>query len=142
MATTVQEIYYRKIKAMDIESFKDDLRESKLCRDPPDGIADLVSCDGTIVTSLLDKHAPVQKKTITARQRVPWFNKEIKEAKSVRRRCERIWRRAELESHRVNFTRARNRKNHVMERARRDYYFNLINGNDKKKSFSRRPVNC
>lgn len=80
LATTVQEIYYRKIKAMDIESFKDDLRESKFCRDPPGGIADLVSCDGTIVTSLLDKHAPVQKKTITARQRVPWFNNEIKEA--------------------------------------------------------------
>lgn len=132
LATTAEEIYYRKIKAMDIESFKDDLRESKLCRDQPDGIADLVSCDGTIVTSLLDKHASVQKKTITARQRVSWFNNEIKEAKSVRRRYERIWRRAGLESHRVNFTRARNHKNHVMEQARRDYYFNLINGNDKK----------
>lgn len=29
-ATTVEEIYYRKIKAMDIESFQDVLRESKL----------------------------------------------------------------------------------------------------------------
>lgn len=126
-ATTVEEIYYRKIKAIDIESFKDDLRESKLCQDPSDAIADLVSCYGGIMTSLLGKHAPLQKKTITVCQRVPWFNNEIKEAKRVRRRYERIWRRTGLESHRFNFTRARNHMNHVM---RRDYYFNLINGND------------
>ena len=32
------------------------------------------------MTSLLGKHAPLQKKTITVRSRVPWFNNEIKEA--------------------------------------------------------------
>lgn len=82
------------------------------------------------MTSLLDKHAPLQKKTITVRPGFPWFNNEIKEAKRVRRKYERIWRRTGLESHRVNFTRARNHTNHVMEQARRDYYFNLINGID------------
>ena len=30
-ATTLEEICYRKTKAIDIESFKDDLRESRLC---------------------------------------------------------------------------------------------------------------
>ena len=118
-AITVEEIYYCKIKAIDIESFKDDLRESKLCQDPPDAIADLVPCYSSIMTNLLDKHAP------------PWFNNEIKEAKRVLRRYERIWRKTGFESHiRVNFTRARNHTNHVMEQVRRDYYFNLINGND------------
>ena len=142
-ATTKEEIYYRKIKAIDIESFKEDLRESKLCQDPPNVIADLVSCYGSVMTSLLDKHASLQKKTITVRPRVPWFNNEIKEAKRVRRRYERIWRRTGLESHRVNFTRARNHMNHVMEQARHDYYFNLINGTIViKESFSRRPVHC
>ena len=95
-ATTVGEICYRKTKATDIESFKDDLRESRLCQNPPDEIADLVSCYGSAMTSLLDKHAPLQEKTITVRPRVPWFNNKIKEAKRLRRRYERIWRRTGL----------------------------------------------
>ena len=35
-ATTVEEVCYRKTKAIDIESFKDDLRKSRLSQDPPD----------------------------------------------------------------------------------------------------------
>ena len=61
---------------------------------------------------------------------VPWFNNEIKEAKRLRRRNETIRRRTGLESDRVKFIKARNHANHMMEQARRDYYFNLINEND------------
>ena len=129
-ATTVKEVCYRKTKAIDIEAFKDDLRKSRLCQDPPVVLTDLVSCYGSTMTSLLDKHAPLQKKTITVRPRVPWFNNEIKEAKRLRRRNETIRRRTGLESDRVEFIKARNHANHVMEQARRDYYFNLINEND------------
>ena len=129
-ATTVKEVCYRNTKAIDIESFKDDLRKSRLCQDPPDALTDLVSCYGSTMTSLLDKHAPLQKKTITVRRQVPSFNNEIKEAKRLRRQGERIWRRTGLESDRVKFIKARNRTNHAMEQARREYYFNLINEND------------
>ena len=89
-ATTVKEVCYRNTKAIDIESFKDDLRKSRLCQDPPDVLTDLVSCYGSTMTSLLDKHAPLQKKTITVRRQVPSFNNEIKEAKRLRRQGERI----------------------------------------------------
>ena len=89
-ATTIKEVCYRKTKAIDIEAFKDDLRKSRLCQDPPVVLTDLVSCYGSTMTSLLDKHAPLQKKTITVRPRVPWFNNEAKEAKRLRRRNERI----------------------------------------------------
>ena len=89
------------------------------------------------MTSLLDKHAPLQKKTTTVRPWVPWFNNEIKEAKRLRRRNERIRRRTGLESDRVKFIKARNHANHIMEQARGDYYFNLINENycDQRKLF-------
>lgn len=40
--------------------------------------------------SLLDKHAPVMKKTNKVSPRVPWFNDEIKLAKQLRRKEERI----------------------------------------------------
>ena len=80
LATTLKKVCYRKTKAIDIESFKDDLRKSRLCQDRPDALTDLVSCYGSTMTSLLDKHASLQKKTITVRSRVPWFNNKIKEA--------------------------------------------------------------
>ena len=35
-ATTVKEVCYRKTEAIDIKSFKDDLRKSRLSQDPPD----------------------------------------------------------------------------------------------------------
>ena len=54
-ATTVKEVCYRKTKAIDIEAFKDDLRKSRLCQDPPVVLTDLVSCYGSTMTSLLDK---------------------------------------------------------------------------------------
>ena len=50
-ATTVEEICYRKTKAIGIELFKDDLRESRLCQNLPDEIADLVSCYGSTMTA-------------------------------------------------------------------------------------------
>ena len=143
-ATTVTEVCYRKTKAIDIESFKDDLRKSRLCQDPPDALTDLVSCYGSTMTSLLDKHAPLQRKTITVRPRVHWFNNEITEAKRLRRRNERIWRRTGLESDRVKFIEARNHTNHVMEQARRVTIISilLVKTIVIRESFSRRPVHC
>ena len=101
LATTFEEICYLKIKVIDIELFKDDHRKSKHCQDSPDAIADLVSCYGLTKTSLLDKHALLHQKTITVRPWIPCFNNEIKEAKHVRKRYERIWQRTGLESHAV-----------------------------------------
>ena len=77
----------------------------------------------------MDKHAPIVKKTIVARPRMPWFNDTIKAAKRERRKYERIWRTTGLESDRLAFTKARNSVNHVIEEARRDYYTDFINEN-------------
>ena len=77
----------------------------------------------------MDKHAPIVKKTIVTRPCVPWFNDTIKAAKRERRKYERIWRTTGLESDRLVFTKARNRVNHVIEEARRDYYTDFINEN-------------
>ena len=79
---------------------------------------------------ILNKLCIKARLSIAVRPRVPWFNNEVKEAKRLRRRNERIWRRTGLESDRVKFIKARNHTNHVMEQARRGYRFNLINDND------------
>ena len=67
---TIKEIWYRKTKAIDMDTFRAELESSDLCQAPP-----------IALSSLLDKHAPLMKKKITVRPRVPWFNSEIKVAK-------------------------------------------------------------
>ena len=126
---SVKEISYRKIKAIDINAFKEDLKQSALCCEEPRELDDLVSRYNSVCSDLLDKHAPIIKKTITVRPRVPWFSDTIKAAKRERRKCERIWRRTGLESDRIAFTQARNHANHIIEQAKRDYYTDFINEN-------------
>ena len=126
---TVKEVSFRKTKAINIDAFQDELRSSQLWQNPPSTLQDLVSSYNSTLSRLIDKHAPLTKKTITMRPCVPWFNDEIKAAKQLWRKYERIWRRTGLESDRLRFKNVRNHANHAMELARREYYTNLINDN-------------
>ena len=134
---TVKEVSFRRTKAINIDAFREELRSSQLCQNPPSTLPDLVSSYKSTLSRLIDKHAPLRKKTITMRPCVPWFNDERKAAKQLRRKYERIWRRTGLESDRLRFKNARNHANHAMELARREYYTNFINDNssDQRKLF-------
>ena len=69
---------------------------------------------------------------------MPWFNDNIKVAKSEHCKYERIWRASCLGSDRAAFTRARNHANHVIEQAHRDYYNDFIdeNSSDQRRLFN------
>lgn len=81
----VKQVSFRKIKAIDLVTFKNDIAQSNLCQDPPVELKDLVSSYNTTCASILE----VTKTTIE-RPRVPWFNEEIRLAKRDRRTKERI----------------------------------------------------
>ena len=134
----VKQVSYRKLKTIDISELKSDLRESSLCRDVPQDLNKLMASYNSVCSGVMDKHAPIVKKTIVTRPRVPWFNDTIKAAKRERRKYERIWRTTGLESDRLAFTKARNRVNHVIEEARRDYYTDFIseNSTDQRRLFN------
>lgn len=74
---TVKQNTFRKIKAIDLANFKNDIAESILCQDPPVEIMDLVFSYNITCASILNKHAPELTKTIIERPHVPWFNEEI-----------------------------------------------------------------
>ena len=122
---TVKQVTFRKIKAIDLANFKNDIAESILCRDPPVELMDLVSSYNTTCASILNKHAPELTKTIIERPRVPWFNEEIRLAKRDRRTKERIWRTSKLDSDRASFVKARNNVSHLIGKARTAYYKDL-----------------
>ena len=83
----------------------------------------------TTLSDVLDKHAPLIIKTITVRPCVPWFSDEIKTAKQLCRKRERVWRRTRLSSDKELFVKARNRTVHLINQARRNYYKTLIDNN-------------
>ena len=51
-------------------------------------------CDqyDSVLSMILDKHAPLRKRVITIRPRAPWYSEEIKEQKVIFHRIERRWR--------------------------------------------------
>ena len=97
-ALAMKQVSYRKLKIIDISEFKSDLQESSLCRDAPQDLNELVANYNSVCSGVMDKHAPIVKKTIVTQSRVPWFNDTIKAAKRERRKYERIWRTTGLES--------------------------------------------
>ena len=54
---------------------------------------DLVSQFETEATKAMDKLAHVKEKTVTLREKKPWYTKEIRQQKRVLRNRERIWKR-------------------------------------------------
>ena len=68
----------------------------------------------------------MKEKVVVCRQRLPWFNSEIKCAIRTRRKAERKWRRTKSQQDFRAFKGARNRATFVMNGARCEYYTNLI----------------
>ena len=94
----------------------------------------------------MDKHAPLQTRTIVSRPRVPWYNDEIRQAKRDRRKAEKKWRRTKLHSDLIEFEIKRNTVTNLLYKARREFYTDFIaeNSHDEKKLFraSKLLFNC
>ena len=88
-----KEIAYRKIKSINIESFIQDIKNSQLndCLSSDKDVNELATMYNTILGTLLEKHAPLKRKTITIHPKAPWYSIEIQAAKKTRRQAERKW---------------------------------------------------
>lgn len=62
-----EQISYRKLKAIKIEDFKQDLSTSELCNYSPDSLNDLVKCYNDTLSQVLERHAPLRSKVIRSR---------------------------------------------------------------------------
>ena len=83
---------YRKLKSIHSKLFAEDIRNSTLCIDPPDDLDDIVNCYNATLSSLLNKHVPIQSRKMTSKPRPPWFDDEIMQARRERRKAKKRWR--------------------------------------------------
>ena len=92
----------------------------------------------TVLSELLDKHAPLKKRTITLRPAAPWYNNTIRYEKQRRRKFERRWRASGLTAHCELYVDQCNLVNKCIFDAKMDYYSTAINENhsDPRRLFS------
>ena len=125
---SIQSITHRKMKTIDLDTLRGKLAKSRLCTEEIDNLDELVSCYNSTLSSLMDKHAPLQSRNVNG-PRIPWFN-EIRDAIKGRRKAERKWRRTKSVSHYLaDFKQKKNYATLLMNRARYAYYSEFINEN-------------
>ncbi len=105
---SVKSVTYRKVRDIDIKQLRKNLASSELIHITTSNIDLDVLVDNynSTLSGLLDHYAPLRRKTVTDRPRVPWFNDDIRSAVSGRRRAERKWRSSKQPYHHTEFKKA------------------------------------
>ena len=88
----------------------------------------LVNCYSNTLSDLLDRHAPLKNRIVTARTMVPWYNEEIKLAKKERR-AERKWRITKTTADLNVFKSLKNHCTYLMRKAKCSFFSDFVEMN-------------
>ena len=117
---------FRKLCNIDSDSSCTDILSSSLYNSPSLDLSEFCDQYDSVLSSILDKHAPLRKRVITIRPRAPWYSEEIKEQKVICRRLERRWRCSRLTSDDQSYTDQRTVVKKTIFKSKMDYYSSLI----------------
>ena len=84
------------LKNIDIEAFQEEIINSSLYTNPADNVNEFIVQYNTVLKGILDAHTPEKRKKVVLHPQAPWFTDDILEAKQVRRRADRRWRKSKL----------------------------------------------
>lgn len=137
---SVEKVKFRKLKQINVEAFKSDLKVSDLCTTSWSNLDDMVKCYEESWTVLLESrksHAPLKTKVIVVRPRVPWLNEELKRVKSERGKQERKMVKTGNKCDRDAYGCVCNQYSALLKKAKGFYYTDLIDqcSGDTKKLF-------
>lgn len=120
-------ITYRKLRAINFDVLRQDIADSPLCLSDQPSLSIDERCIQyhTLLTSILEKHAPLKTKAIILRPHAPWYTDDIRVQKSRRRRLEGRWRLSKLSSDRKFVDLCELVKNLVFN-AKMNFYSTLI----------------
>ena len=80
---------------------------------------DLAKSYDYTLSHILEKHAPIQKKVVVVRPRIPWFNEELLS-------LEKVMLRSKCQSDKAAYHCVRNRYTASLYNAKRKHYSELI----------------
>jgi hypothetical protein len=131
-----KELEYGKLKRIDMDKFAQDIRSSSLFSSTYTDVNQFAEAYNQVLSELLEKHAPLQQKTITLHPSAPWYTDEIKEAKQERRQADRKWRQSGLTVHKQIFQELKIKVDTMISNSKVDYYNQKINeSSDSQRSF-------
>ena len=84
-----KEITFRRHCAISLSDFIEDIKSSATLLCTSCAVDNLVEAYYSGVKVLINKHAPLQRKTITLRPNAPWYTEELQEEKHNCRKAER-----------------------------------------------------
>ena len=104
---------------------KSDIITSNLCNETWANLNDLVQSYDETLSNILERHAPVQRKVIMERTKIPWFNNEL-HLKVYRRKLERKMLKSNCERDKKLYRASCNKYSAKLKSAKRLYYSELI----------------
>ena len=119
-------IHFRNIKKINLATFKDDIRDSELIKNPCQNANALATQYVKILSGLLEKHAPLRTKKVVSKPPNPWMTSEILSAKRQRRYLERVWRKNPTPLNRSRLTRQTHLCNKMMSKAKSRFFSETI----------------
>ena len=122
----MEKISFRKINKIDYESFHSDIFSSDLIKKPEKDLSALCQQYDSVLSSILDKHAPVSTKTLPRKPPTPWMTPEIIKAKTLRHNLERTWRRSRTHLDRSRYKQQCHLCNIMMTKAKSKYLADVI----------------
>ena len=87
-----QRVSFRNFRNIDVNIFRQSIKNSPSLNNTYGTLDELTDRYITDLTSLLDVHAPLQQRLVLLRPHSPWYNENLRNAKRVRRKLERVWR--------------------------------------------------
>ena len=124
----VEEIAYRNIKLFSPDTFASDIRcELELADVDHLNMKSSLTLYNSILTKVLNWHAPIKRKSAPIRKQVPWFTESIRNEVRKHRQLEQIWRwdRLNLDKHHDFCTPCRLVSN-LLFLTKREYYHDIF----------------
>ena len=119
----------RKYQLIDHEAFSGDIAAKMHnieCR-TYENVNNLLADYNTACSEVLDKHAPPTTMTRSVIRRPAWYNETVKDARRVRRRCERKWRKSNTNANYKTYQESKQNVTDHIHNAKKSYFESKFN---------------
>ena len=129
-------IYYRNVKTINYERFNKDIGEKPNISESK-SLSENINSYNEVLTRVLDKHAPLIKRTIKLVPNAKWFDSDYEQLRRLRRKAERTYHRSGLPSDKDIFSKLRRETTNLAYTKKNKYYSEKLgDGSNSKTVFS------
>ena len=129
-------VSFRRLKQISVPNFKADLQNVRFSNETDANT--ICKVYNSTIQALINKHAPSITKKIILRPNTPYFTDEVRKAKQLKKKLERIWRHTKSDNDHQIYRAACGRANKILRQEKLCYFSNKVIecGNNQKALFS------